>query len=151
MPFMIHDLKAYFDAQFIQAGKCSAMDKDGKIVTVTFAESYDENQITGMINKFVNSPATRFDEISTPPDMDGNTHKLMVTGRFNKDDTTFSRPATYTDILYIVACRMVENKHVFITRYPIDNQNGQNPYRIIVSSTIKTVPVTIGETVKQLF
>ena len=71
----------------------------------------------------------------------------MVTGRFNKDNTSFSRKATFTDILYIVAMRTVADKHVYITRYPMDNPNGQNPYRIIVSTTNETKPVTIGDTV----
>lgn len=147
MPFMIHHLKAYFDAQFIQGGKVPVGYKDGHVEYTTFSESYDENAITGMINKFINSPSTRFDPILTPPDVNGKRGKVMLTGRFNKNNTTFTRPATYTDILYIVALRVVADKHVYITRYPMDNISGQNPYRIIVSTTNETEPVTIGDTV----
>lgn len=147
MPFMIHELKAYFDAQFIQGGKVPVMQKDGKIAYTTFTESFDENQITGMINKFINSPSTRFDVIKTPTDGNGNQYSMIVTGQFNKDNTTFNRRATYTDILYIIARRVVSDKHVYITRYPLDNPNGQNPYRIIVSTTNETQPVTIGNVI----
>ena len=143
----IHELKAYFDAQFIQGGKVPVMQKDGKITYTTFTESFDENQITGMINKFINSPSTRFDVIKTPTDVNGNQYSMIVTGQFNKDNTTFNRRATYTDILYIIACRVVSDKHVYITRYPLDNPNGQNPYRIIVSTTNETQPVTIGNVI----
>ena len=142
MPFMVHDLKAYFDAHFIQGGT-----NDG----YTFRESYDENQITSMIVKFVNSPNTRFDKILSPPDVDGKQGEIILEGRFNKDNTTFRRPATYMDIMYIVAERMARDKHVFITRYPMDNINGQNPYRIIISTTTRVEPVTIGETVYQFY
>lgn len=151
MPFMVHNLKAYFDAQFIQGGKYPVVDASGKVQQVTFRESYDENEIGGMINKFINSPETRFDPIMTPPDENGRRYKMRLTGRFNKDNTTFNRPATLTDVLYIIAVKTVEDKHVDITRYPMDNPNGQNPYRIIVSSTMRTMPVTIGDTVYEYF
>lgn len=147
MPFMIHELKSYFEAEFIQGGKYPIVTDDGKKDYTTFTESYDENYITGMLNKFINSPSTRFDKVMTPPDINGKRYYMRIDGRFNKDNTTFERDATYTDILYIIAQRVTADKHVYITRYPIDNPNGQSPYRIIVSTTNETVPVTIGDTV----
>ena len=75
----------------------------------------------------------------------------MLTGRFQKDNTTFSRKATLVDLLYIVAKRATENRHVFITRYPLESYNGQYPARIEISTTIKTQPVIIGETVYPFF
>ena len=151
MPFMIHKLKAYFEAQFIQGGKVPVIGQDGKVTYTTFIESYDESQITGMINKFINSPNTRFDPVKTPLDVNGQRYNMAVTGRFNKDNTTFTRAATYTDILYIVAEHVASDKHVFITRYPLDNPNGQNPYRILVSTTNETQPVMIGDKVYEYY
>ena len=151
MPFMVHELKAYFEAQFIQGGKVPVIGQDGNVAYTTFTESYDESQITGMINKFINSPNTRFDPVKTPLDVNGQRYNMAVTGRFNKDNTTFTRAATYTDILYIIAERVASDKHVFITRYPLDNPNGQNPYRILVSTTNETQPVTIGDKVYEYY
>ncbi|MCM1295176.1 MAG: hypothetical protein NC311_06515 [Muribaculaceae bacterium] len=151
MPFMIHNLKDYFEGEFIRSGKYTVASSDGKERQITFQESYDENAITGMINKFINSPGTRFDPIYTPPDVEGKRYPMMITGRFNKDNTSFSRKATFTDILYIVALKTVEDKHVYITRYPMDNPNGQNPYRIIVATTNETKPVTIGDQVYEYY
>ena len=147
MPFMVHELKNYFDAHFLQGGKFPVTNADGKTEYVTFERSYDENEINAMLTKFINSPETRFEEILTPPDRNGKRHNIMLEGRFNKDNTTFRRKATITDILYINAVRVVADKHVDITRYPLDNPNGQNPYRIIVATTTETQPVTIGNTV----
>ncbi|MCM1230136.1 MAG: hypothetical protein NC489_08385 [Ruminococcus flavefaciens] len=151
MPFIVHDLKAYFDAQFLQGGKYPIMNDKGELEYVTITESYDENAISGMIIKFINSPESRFDLVKTPPDTMGRQYNMMLTGRFNKDNTTMKRNATLTDILYIVASKSVADKHVDITRYPMDNPNGQNPFRIIISTTMKTEPVTIGETVYDFF
>ena len=75
----------------------------------------------------------------------------MLTGRFNKQDTTISRPATLTDILYIAAVRATQDKHAIITRYPLDNFNGQFPVRVSVASTVNTQPVTIGNEFYQFF
>lgn len=150
MPFMVHELKSFFEAQFIQAGKVPSM-IDGKMVQTEFTESYDENEITGMINKFINSPSTRFDKVPTPPDITGHRGHMIIIGRFNKDNTTFNRPATYTDVLYIAAERVCRDKHVWITRYPLDNPNGQGVYRIIISTTIKTTPCTIGDQVYEFY
>ena len=63
----------------------------------------------------------------------------------------FRSNATITDILYIVASKMATDKHVDITRYPMDNPNGQNPFRIIISTTMRTTPVTIGDVVYEHF
>ena len=150
-PFMVYHLKRYFDANFIEGGKIPIMTKDGEISSVTFAESFDENQITKMITKYINSPASRFDFVETPPDKDGQTYYMTLTGRFMKSNTTFNRKATLTDIMYIVAERAVKDKHVYVTRFPVENSNGQFPARIIVASTIKTEPVIIGETIYRFF
>lgn len=144
-PFMVHHLKRFFDAQFIQGGKFPVMDENGKIVYTTFTSSFDENQITALITHYLNSPSDRFQTMSTPPDVNGKTYSYVYVGRFGKENTTVTRKATLTDILYIVACDVVKDKHVFITRYPLDNYNGQYPARITVATTIKTEPATIGD------
>ncbi len=151
MPFMVHSLKEYFDAQFLQGGKYPIRNANGEIEYVTITESYDENAISSMIIKYINSPETRFDLVKTPPDTAGRQYNIMLTGRFNKDNTTLQRNATITDILYIVASKMATDKHVDITRYPMDNPNGQNPFRIIISTTMRTTPVTIGDVVYEHF
>ena len=150
-PFVVHHLKRYFDAYFLEGGKVPVMTKDGKVTLTTYTDSYDENEITKMITRYVNSPSTRFEPFITPPDVNGDRHYIQLTGRFKKDNTTISRPATITDIMYISAVRATENKHVIITRYPLEGWFGQFPARVIVASTIQTTPVIIGETMYQFF
>jgi hypothetical protein len=76
---------------------------------------------------------------------------MTITGRFGKSDTTITRPATVTDILYITTMRAVKNKHIIVTRYPLDNFNGQFPAKIAIASTIKTTPATIGTDIFQFY
>ena len=145
-PFMIHYMKRFFDSQFIEGGKFPVMDENGKLVYTIFTSSFDENYITGLIQHYLNSPGARYETMKTPPDVNGKTYNYVYVGRFGKENTSITRKATLTDILYIVACDVVKDKHVIITRYPLDNYNGQYPARIIVASTIRTTPATLGDT-----
>ena len=133
-PFVVYELKRFFDMNFIQSGQVQVLSRStGKY-----------EYITDMITRYLNSPSTRFDLVETPPDKDGKVHTMTINGRFGKSDTTVTRPATVTDILYIVTMRAVKDKHVIVTRYPLDNFNGQFPAKVAVSSTIETTPATIG-------
>ena len=77
---------------------------------------------------------------------------MIITGRFGKENTTITnRKATLADIMYIVAHRVVQDKHVLVTRYPLDNYNGQYPARVEVASTTHTEPAIIGETLYQFY
>ena len=153
LPFIIHELKNYFDSVFIRHGKVPAYDIDTKSIKyIDIEESYDEDDIVNMVTKFLNSPSSRFDKVPIPGTQNsGNPMYMTLVGRSLKDATTFNRAATYTDILYIIAKKVSEDKHYYCTRYPLDNYNGQFPTRIEVSSTIKTMPVQIGEETYQFF
>lgn len=152
MPFVVYQMKRFFDLNFLQAGKVNIKRKDtGKIEYITFKDSFDEKHITDLITRYLNSPATRFDLVETPPDTEGKVHYMTITGRFGKENTTVTRPATITDILFICTTEATKDKHVICTRYPLDNFNGQFPARVAISSTVKTEPATIGETVYPFF
>ena len=133
---------------FLQGGKVpvGTYNEKGELEVqyISFSSSYDENDIAAMISKYLNSPGSRYDTVPTPPDLNGNVYKIMLVGRFNKDNTTINRPATLTEILYMATVRATKDKHAIITRYPLDNFNGQYPVRVSVSSTVKTQPATIG-------
>jgi hypothetical protein len=150
-PFVVYEMKRYFDMEFIQSGQLPVLTDSGKIEYITFSDTFDEKHITDMITRYLNSPSTRFDLVETPPDKNGRIGKMTITGRFGKSDTTITRPATVTDILYITTMRAVKNKHIIVTRYPLDNFNGQFPAKIAIASTIKTTPATIGTDIFQFY
>lgn len=150
-PFMVHHMKRFFDSQFIQGGKVPTLADDKTLQYMEFQESFDENYITDMITKYINSPASRFDKVLTPPDINGRRWNMVITGRFGKDQTTITRPATMTDVLFIVAHQVAQDKHVFVNRYPLDNYNGQFPAKVEVASTTHTTPAQIGETFYQFY
>lgn len=151
-PFVMYELKRFFDMEFIQGGKVPVQDRKTKeIVYKTFQDSFDENHLASLILRYLNSPGNRYDLIETPPDADGNVYNIMLTGRFGKENTTTTKPITLTELLYIVAIRATKGKHVMVSRYPLDNFNGQFTARVVVSSTVRTQPALIGQEVFPFF
>lgn len=53
------------------------------------------------------------------------------------------RHMTWCDLIYAAACEVTKDKHVLITRYPMDKYFNQFPSKIHVSSTIKTTPMLV--------
>lgn len=150
LPFVVYQMKQFFESNFIQGGKVPVME-NGKIVYTTFRDTFDENDITKMVNLYLNDPSSRFNKVDTPMDINGNKYHMVISGRFGKENTTITRAATLTDVLFICTVEATKDKHVFVTRYPLDNYNGQWPGRVEVASTIKTTPALIGNTYYQFY
>lgn len=152
-PFMVRAVRLYFDRLFIQGGKFPVL-RNGKMEYATITDSFDENAVTKMISRFINSPSSRFDPVELPPnDLGANTYIAFV-GRYyknEKEDAAINRPMTMTDLLYIVAKDELADKHVYVTRYPLDNYNGQYPAKIELATTIHTKPMKFGERVYQFY
>lgn len=151
-PFMVRAVKLWFDRLFIQGGKFPVI-QNGKIEYITVTSSYDENAVTKMISRFINSPSSRFDPVELAPNENGVTGKIAFTGRYYKNEieTPVNRPMTMTDLLYIVAKDELADKHVYVTRYPLDNYNGQFPAKIELATTIHTKPMKFGERIYQFY
>lgn len=60
-----------------------------------------------------------------------------------RSNTIGTRPMTWTDIFFLAAVETLSDKHVYITRYPIQDYFGTFPSKISVLSTIKTTSVVI--------
>ena len=63
-----------------------------------------------------------------------------------KEDKTgiINRRLTWCDVFYIAAIEAVKDKHVLLTRYPLNDYMGQQPFKINIMSTIKTEPVILN-------
>ena len=54
-----------------------------------------------------------------------------------------NRKLTWCDLIYMAAVEVSKDKHVLITRYPLDSYFGQFPTKIVVASTKETEPMYI--------
>ena len=125
--------------------------KDGTIEyieTIDPMAYYDDKKIQTIIDQFVNTPGVRFRPVMIPTE-EGE-FPLHFTGNSsnrNPDKGPVpgigNRVMTWTDLLYIAAVDSTSDKHVYITRYPLEDYFGTFPSRVFVLSTMKTTPIVI--------
>ena len=88
-----------------------------------------------LVNMFARSERARFSELFVET-RDGS--RALVFGSLD-----LGRPFTLTDFLFLTALRVVENKHAYVTRYPLEDYRNITPTRIRLLSTEKTIRVEL--------
>ena len=102
---------------------------------------FTTEKIKGMINLFIKSPDNRLDPIMVPVKLkDGKVQEMPL----NLFQDELKRHFTLLDLIYIVATRVCEDKHVYVTRFPIENYQSLYPSRIKIMTTYKTQRITIA-------
>lgn len=137
--------------------------KDNQRVRLTdlsdYMTQFSDEVLKSELDRFSHGIANRFAPI-TIKDKDGNTINLQFVGynctadeyvnRENKEDYSdlemLTRPLTWCDIIFITANEVVKDKCVLITRYPMDTYFNQFATKVVVGSTIKTVPMIVNKT-----
>lgn len=113
---------------------------------------YSPEFIKKKIDKWIDSFESRNEPVTVRVS-DGTKRALVFMGRpFDKNDKIGERsekhqlayrPFTWTDLLYIAATECAEDKHVWVTRYPLVSYAGVFPCKIHVMSTIHTMPMVL--------
>ena len=113
-------------------------------------ESYfSDKYIKKCIDTFIKDPESRFNKIELPIESNQKYYLAFSGKRFddsNKSELSaiIDRPMTWCDLLYIAAEYVTRNKHVLITRYPINDDFGVFLSKIRVASTVKTMPLYVN-------
>lgn len=164
-PFMIHWLTRFFknEAENL-ANSYQVLDPKGVPKTIKLDNPvayFNNDYIEKHLDNFVHTPSVRFEFIELPvkPEelakagLPKNSKLYMrFSGRkvkgdidsANKNENNINRNLTWTDILYQAAIDVTEDKHVWVTRYPILDYLGTYTARIAVLSTRNTVPMMVG-------
>lgn len=146
-PFMLHEMRNLFKELYeklnYQISDLSQYDKrlSGSVNLAPFELTYTEDTFKSIMDTFTRSYEDRFERVEIPLE---EPQKYPVYFKINENGV--DRDMTYTDLLYICAVRAAEDKHVFITRYPITNYFGTFPCGIRVLSTLKTHKAIVNET-----
>ena len=170
-PFIIWWVNGYFRTRIIDnKDKFPVFNDKGERVYVHLDSPetvFNDDYIDRNLARWINNPSSRFDLIELPIKQ-ADREKFKIKGpRYltlegysyttttmakraysaNSNDTgkLVNRPLTWTDILYMAAYDMSEDKHVQITRYPMLDYLGTFFSRIYVISTRKTVPMIIND------
>lgn len=170
-PFIIWWVNGYFRTRIINnKDQFPVLNDKGDRVYVHLDSPetvFNDDYIDRNLARWINNPSSRFDLIELPIKkedrekfkikgpryltLDGYSYttttmaKRAYTTNSNDSGKLVSRPITWTDILYMAAFEMSEDKHVEITRYPMLDYLGTFFSRVYVISTRKTVPMIIND------
>ena len=154
-PFLVQWIKSFFEREVIDAQHAKilynpATDEIVKTEKILNPESYfSDKYIKKMIDTFIKDPESRFTPIEIPT---SGSHKLYLAFSGKRTDgsntselaSIVNRPMTWTDLLYMACEKVTRDKHVLITRYPLNDEFGVFISRIRVSSTTKTIPMMVN-------
>lgn len=152
-PFVIKWLKDYFRNNLENVKDKFPVKVNGQVeyVKLTNIEKYNDEFFTKIIDSFLHSYSDRISTIPLENDK-GYDVKMRIIGNMatldNSNivnvDSTLNRECTWADLLYMAAWDVTRDKHVLVTRYPLEDYFGIFPCKFNVLSTAKTVPMKIG-------
>ena len=152
LPYMIFWLRGFFENEFSTRTTYTVHMKDGKIKEIPIQDyqiAFSDERIKDEINRFAHGYSNRFIPVKVPT-LDKKLNVYMhFKGRASTspDDTEqgeiINRRLTWCDLLFMAASEVTADKHILITRYPIDSFYNQFPTKVKVQSTIETEPMTV--------
>lgn len=168
-PFIVWWLGRYFQKIISQKDQYPVTNDKGELVYVHLDNPelvFNDDFIDKNLTRFINNPSSRFDTIELPIRNDDR-KKFKIKGKryltlvgYAYQTTTMARSdaknevtihgkpverhLTWTDILYMAATDVSDDKHVAITRYPMLDYLGTYFSRIHVISTRTTIPMIIN-------
>lgn len=154
-PFIVRWISNFMTNSFeASTNIIPVIDKSGKLVSLYKPEEvmsmYTPEFIKKKINKWIDNYESRFDPVEIPMS-DGKLHHVAFTGvpysgrPSNINAATISKRAfTWTDLLYIAAEECINDKTIWIVRYPMASHMNTFPSKVHVLSTINTMPILLN-------
>ena len=147
LPYMIFWLRSFFENEFSTRTTYTVHMKDGKVKEIPIQDyqiAFSDERIKDEINRFAHGYSNRFIPVRIPT-VDKKLNVYMhFKGKISSspDDTEtgeiINRRLTWCDLLFMAASEVTADKHILITRYPIDSFYNQFPTKVKVQSTIET-------------
>lgn len=160
MPFVLFYIKNYFDNALSNKDSIVILDKDigetiGTAEIAEYQSQFSEDRIKKEINRFLTGFSNRLTPVEVV-DTNGKKHRLRFKGTkatydqfksgMDLPNNLYQRDLVWVDIFYMAAVEATKDKHVLITRYPIDSIYNQFACKINVNSTTETEPMVIEGT-----
>lgn len=158
-PFIVTWVANFFRREFeiyggmypvYRKGKDGTPELVDRVVIKDPASHFNDDYVSTMVDRFVNSPMDRFDRIEIPTDDKRYKGRLFMMFTPKNDKSTDSSPLsnrflTWTDVLYQAAVDVTSNKYTWITRYPLLDHFGMFTTKVHVLSTVKTTPMFVAD------
>ena len=155
MPFVVFNMKRFFENEF-GGGMQKEVIHKGKLEWVEVKDplvSFSEEVLKAQIKRFVLGFSNRFSPVEVPLE-NGKIAYLKFNGRKVSGDEIekgkvagesplIDRRLTWCDVIFMAANEAVRDKHILITRYPIDSCYNTIATKIRVSTIKNTENVYV--------
>jgi DNA-directed RNA polymerase beta' subunit len=146
-PYFQYEIKNFFEELFSTFVEYDNPLVPNEVITlVNPMSNFTPEKIKNMLNLFIKSPENRLDTLQIDSVI---TNKKTGKQREAKSDLNIyynelHRPFLLLDLVYLIADKIVEDKHVYVSRYPIENYQSIYPTRIKIITTYNTTPIEIN-------
>ena len=101
-------------------------------------EQFSDQLIQKMVDNYIRNIEGRFDSLKVKHE-NGKEYPIDL---YHKE---LGRNFTVTDLLYLASEDICKDKHVYVSRYPVENFQNIYPSKITVLSTNKTMDIELGD------
>lgn len=157
LPFIQFYIRRYFENEFSGVNSYPAVGKkSGELEYVEIDDyqiAFSDDVIKSELELFQHGYANRFRPIKIPNKQNMDIYMHFKGYNVKNEDINSKNPGnmpiierklTWLDIIYQAAVEVTQDKHVLITRYPIDSYFNQFPTKVNILSTKETEPMVIN-------
>lgn len=158
-PYIIYWCKRFFENEFGAGDRHQIITKDGKVNYAEVKnplETFSDDNIKAQIKRFIWGYSGRFSPVEVPLSngkmsymifKGHNVSGIDVANREAVDASPLiTRKMTWCDVLYMAANEAVRDKHILISRYPIDSPYNQLITKARISTIADMEPVYVNGT-----
>ena len=159
LPFIQFYIRRYFENEFSGINKYPFVNNKGELEYVEVEDyqiNFSDDVIKSELELFQHGYADRFRPIKINNKENKEIYMHFKGYNISNEDFDINNPGnmpiverklTWLDIIYQAAIEVVKDRHVLITRYPIDSYFNQFPTKVNISSTKETEPMIVNNTV----
>ena len=147
--FVMFHTRKFFDNEFTGIETYPIIDKNGKLKYVTPEDPaivLSDERIRKEMERFLHGYNNRFVPVEIP--IEGTKEKFYMqfkgrgtVGKSTNPESIYNRRLTWCDVFFIACSEAIKDKHVLVTRFPIDSFANQITTKIELSSTKETEPM----------
>ena len=154
--FVMFQVRQFFENEFTGAASYPAIDKNGKVKSIVPEDPeiiFGDERIEKEMDRFLHGYNNRFVPVEVPVAGTKEKYYMQYKGRNvypgegDPSNPLTQRRLTWCDIFYIATVEAVRDKHVLITRFPIDYFSNQFTTKVEVASTRETEVVEYDGTI----
>lgn len=155
-PYMIFNMRRFFENSLGSGELLVVDDETGnteRLKIKNWENQFSDEVLTHELHNFLHGYSNRFKPINVIIENDdGSTRTVRLKFKgyhvtpkdhMKQSESILNRDLTWLDVIYQAAVESSKDKHLLITRYPIDTRFNQFPVKMNISSTKATEPMMV--------